>query len=141
MIFYLCRLLACTVICLGAITATFGAVGAAGEPNWGDWAQSVRKDYPLAGDYYAVSAVAGGPARGRYPAAHRGPALRKEPGPRPYVILLGEVHDNPAHHQVRAWMIENTARTFPDWRPAIVFEQISTDQKAAIDKFNGLMEA
>jgi uncharacterized iron-regulated protein len=136
MVYCMSRLPACLVIGLCSIAAA-----AAGESNWGDWAQSVRQAHPLAGDYYAVTPAGGGPGRGRYPAAHQGPALKKEPGARPYVILLGEVHDNPAHHQVRAWMIENTARTFPDWRPAIVLEQINANQKAAVDKFNALVEA
>jgi uncharacterized iron-regulated protein len=129
------RWFACAVICL------FATAAAAGESNWGDWARSVRQGHPLAGDYYSVTPRGGGPGRGRYPPSHQGPALRKEPGQAPYIILLGEVHDNPAHHQLRAWMIENTARTFPEWRPAIVFEQISADQKAALEKFNALMQA
>jgi uncharacterized iron-regulated protein len=134
-------------VCLSAGLGIYPGAGVgvaaamAGESNWGDWAQAARKLHPLAGDYYAVTAIAGGPGRGRYPPSHHGPALRKEPGPQPYIILLGEVHDNPAHHRVRAWLIENTAKMFPKWRPAIVFEQIGTDQQAALDKFNALVAA
>jgi uncharacterized iron-regulated protein len=136
MIYCSSRWLIGTVICLCAATAA-----AAGEANWGDWAQSVRRAHPLAGDYFSVTERVGGPIRGRYPPGHQGPALRKEPGQAPYIVLLGEVHDNPAHHQLRAWMIENTVRTFAQWRPAIVFEQISADQKAAVEKFNARVEA
>jgi uncharacterized iron-regulated protein len=51
------------------------------------------------------------------------------------LALLGEVHDNPAHHQVRARLIAEAVRAHPDWRPAVVFEQIDTDQQPALDRF------
>ena len=62
------------------------------------------------------------------------------------MLLLGEVHDNPVHHQVRAWLIENRwSRIIGDRPPTrilgVVFEQIRTDQEPALDQFKALAEA
>ncbi|MBO0764556.1 MAG: ChaN family lipoprotein [Hyphomicrobiaceae bacterium] len=127
--------LALALVGLSATTAV------ALEPNWGDWAESARKGHPLAGDYYAVTPLVGGPGHGRYPPGHQGPALRKDPEQRPYVVLLGEVHDNADHHQVRAWLIANTAKMHPDWHPAIVFEQIRAERQDTLDTFNAQVQA
>jgi uncharacterized iron-regulated protein len=124
-----------------AVMGLSATVAVALEPNWGDWAEAARKTHPLAGDYYAVTPLGGGPGRGRYPPSHQGPALRREPDQRPYIVLLGEVHDNPAHHQVRAWLIANTAKMYPEWHPTVVFEQIGTDRQTALDKFNAQVQA
>ncbi len=43
-------------------------------------------------------------------------------------VLLGEIHDNPFHHALRAELI-------PSKKAAEVFEQISADQQAALDQF------
>jgi uncharacterized iron-regulated protein len=44
--------------------------------------------------------------------------------------LLGEVHDNPQHHVIRARLIAAIAAT--GVRPAVVFEQFDLDQDAAL---------
>jgi uncharacterized iron-regulated protein len=44
--------------------------------------------------------------------------------------LLGEVHDNPAHHRIRARLIEEIANTGA--RPAVVFEQFNLDRDPAL---------
>jgi uncharacterized iron-regulated protein len=44
--------------------------------------------------------------------------------------LLGEVHDNPAHHAIRARLIAALAATGA--RPAVVFEQLDLDHDAAV---------
>lgn len=44
--------------------------------------------------------------------------------------LLGEVHDNPAHHAIRARLIASLAATGA--RPAVVFEQLDLDHDPAI---------
>jgi uncharacterized iron-regulated protein len=44
--------------------------------------------------------------------------------------LLGEVHDNPAHHDIRARLITAIAATGA--RPAVVFEQFDLDHDAAL---------
>jgi uncharacterized iron-regulated protein len=60
------------------------------------------------------------------------------------MLLLGEVHDNPMHHQLRAWLIaQKPGRTFgaKPASEAVVFEQIRADQQAALDRFKALTEA
>jgi uncharacterized iron-regulated protein len=116
------------LLCLGT------TAGAASELNWGAWAEEVRKQHPLAGTAYH-------PASGTpvifTPGKDSGLDLFQG------IALLGEVHDNPAHHQLRAWMIEGTADSWNrvGARPAIVFEQIRASQKAALDRFKVLAEA
>jgi uncharacterized iron-regulated protein len=44
--------------------------------------------------------------------------------------LLGEVHDNPAHHRLRAQLIRRIAASGK--RPAVVFEQFDLDRDAAL---------
>src|SRR5215831_19161458 len=44
--------------------------------------------------------------------------------------LLGEVHDNPEHHAIRARLIVAIAATGA--RPAVVFEQFNLDRDAAV---------
>jgi uncharacterized iron-regulated protein len=58
------------------------------------------------------------------------------------ILLLGEVHDNPMHHQLRAWLIAQPVCTF-GCKPAseaVVFEQIRADQQPALDRFKALAE-
>ncbi len=50
------------------------------------------------------------------------------------IVLLGETHDNPEHHKLRAAIIE-LAMTIPMRKPAAVFEHIRTDQFAALVHF------
>jgi uncharacterized iron-regulated protein len=136
-----------------------GSRTAAQEADWGTWAEAVRKHHPLAGGILAVGEE--GPQPGpsgpglfkRLPANTvllgnvdaklvtggvlfhpRPPHGRGLVAPRG-IVLLGEIHDNPAHHQVRAWLITNSRRTLQDWQPAIVFEHIRSDQQAALDQF------
>lgn len=45
-------------------------------------------------------------------------------------ILLGEIHDNPDHHILQAWLIDRIARY--DRRPKIVWEMIGLDQASAL---------
>jgi len=132
------------------------AVNAASEPNWGTWTEEVRKQHPLAGSIYRTyrtarsrpSMVLDGrvqtdvlPLGELYrPIPPSGPGL-SIPAIPPVIVLLGEVHDNPAHHQVRAWMVKNSPRTFRPWRPAVVFEQIRVDQQPALDQFKALADA
>ncbi len=53
--------------------------------------------------------------------ASRGPAL----------VLLGEVHDNPVHHRLRAELIRHLKCTNPALS-AVVFEHIRADQRATL---------
>jgi len=141
------------VVCLFALGAT---AGAASEPNWVAWAEAARKHHPLAGSIYLTvppppSAPRDWPVIGWSGSVHqdfdagrrffrplppdgRGPVLPQR------ILLLGEVHDNPMHHQVRGWLIENSAKAILEWRPAIVFEQIRADQQPALEQFKAVAE-
>ena len=62
------------------------------------------------------------------------PPLPPGPGPREVAgasfLLLGEVHDNPAHHQLRAALL---AQLLADRRPTLVlFEQMGSQHDAAL---------
>lgn len=48
------------------------------------------------------------------------------------VVLFGEVHDNPLHHDLRS-------RSGMSNFPSIVFEQISTDKSAALEEFRKVL--
>jgi uncharacterized iron-regulated protein len=127
---------------------------AAGEDSWASWAEEARKQHPLAGSLY-------GPRHDpQWEPAHgeglgfvgkyqldddgkgrlyrpllpdgRGPMLM----PPANIFLLGEVHDNPMHHRLRAWLLAN--RPAPATWGAVVFEQIRADQQAALDQFKAL---
>jgi uncharacterized iron-regulated protein len=104
-----------------------GATAAASEPQWRAWAEEVQERHPLAGRIYntatgslAVAVTATG-----------APVLGLPEG----LVLLGEVHDNPAHHRLRAWLIADAVKARPRWRPGVVFEQIDTDRQEAVDRF------
>jgi uncharacterized iron-regulated protein len=48
-------------------------------------------------------------------------------------ILLGEVHDNPDHHRLQAWIVAALASM--GRRPSVAFEMLSTDQEAALKAY------
>jgi len=50
-------------------------------------------------------------------------------------LLLGEMHDNPAHHLLQAAAVTEFAVSGSKDAPAIVFEQIRDDQQAGLDRF------
>lgn len=58
------------------------------------------------------------------------------------IVLLGEVHDNPLHHdaqgQVLSWMFSDEG-DYGDGgqRGAVVFEMLDRDQQATVDAFDG----
>jgi uncharacterized iron-regulated protein len=127
------------LLCLSLLGAT---AAMASEPDWRAWAAEARKGHELAGQVYDVHHgklidLAEETARLRPDGI-----IRLEGGSFLYlpegIVLLGEVHDNPIHHQVRAWLIAQTARLRPQWRPAVVFEQIRADQQPAVNQFKAL---
>jgi uncharacterized iron-regulated protein len=113
------------LLCVCALGATAGV--AANEPAWRAWAQEVRKGHPLAGQVYDV-------ALGKLSDPTEAPRMVLPEG----IVLLGEVHDNPVHHRVRAWLIAETLKARPKWRPAVAFEQIDADRQEAVDRFEQL---
>ncbi len=58
-----------------------------------------------------------------------------------HFVLLGEIHDNPDHHRIQAQLVEALVKK--GRRPAVVFEMISPDQQADLDRHaeNGPGEA
>ncbi len=48
------------------------------------------------------------------------------------VALLGEVHDNPLHHRLRAQALRRACES--GWRPALVMEQFDLEQQPAIER-------
>jgi uncharacterized iron-regulated protein len=111
----------CIACCLGTIAA------AASEAQWRAWSHEAQKQHELAGRVYDAT-------QGRLLAPADGIHRLLPDG----IVLLGEVHDNPAHHQVRAWLIADAVGARPQWRPAVVFEQIDTDKQEAVDRFEQL---
>jgi uncharacterized iron-regulated protein len=110
-------------LCLSLLGAT---VAAASEPDLRTWAEEAQKQHALAGQVYD-------PALGRLSTLHQ-LALPSSPG----IVLLGEVHDNPHHHRVRARLIAESLQAHPSRRPAVVFEHIRADQQPALDQFKAL---
>jgi uncharacterized iron-regulated protein len=120
---------AACLVCALWVGAALGAPRTvAQEFEWGIWADEVRKQHELAGSAYLLSPGGGSLYR---------PGTLKGSGPTlgPGIVLLGEVHDNPAHHQIRAFLIALSAKVRKDWRPGIVFEQINSDQQPALKQF------
>jgi uncharacterized iron-regulated protein len=116
--FALCLWLACAL-----------ASAAAEVSEWRAWAEEAREHHPLAGRLYDV-------ARDTLADLEGDPALVLPDG----ITVLGEVHDNPAHHRLRGWLIANALRAHPERRPGIVLEHIRADQQPALDQFRALDE-
>jgi uncharacterized iron-regulated protein len=123
---------------------------AARDESWASWAEEARKQHPLAGKIYqpdwapflrwwrrhgslldAGSPQTGGGPGTLFEADTKGPLLIEQ-----RLLLLGEVHDNPMHHRLRAWLIGNWASRSTGG--AAVFEHIRADQQPALDQFNAL---
>jgi uncharacterized iron-regulated protein len=112
-------------------------VGAAGQSDWGTWTEEVRGQHPLAGRIYDLRSE----KFLAFPTVRDGDPFFTLPTTTGY-LLLGEVHDNPIHHRLRAWLIGRFAES-PSLvgRPGTVFEQIRADQTAALDQFKALADA
>lgn len=141
--------IAVCLLCLGV------AAGTANERNWGTWAEEVRKQHPLAGSVYIPPSS---PIDIRWSGnLHRGwdgvfrplPPDGDAPLPVHRILLLGEVHDNPTHHQLQAWIVDRlrtwltkqASKGLREQRAAVVLEQIRVDQQPALDQFAALTEA
>jgi uncharacterized iron-regulated protein len=89
------------------------------------WLSEVDRDHPLVGRMWSTT------NRSFFKPESLGPALR-----RTELILVGEVHDNPDHHRLQAWMIREAAPPRQlRRRPTVVMEMISEDQSAALSRF------
>ena len=56
------------------------------------------------------------------------------------VLILGEIHDNAAHHVLQAAAVEEFAKLSSPNRPAVVFEQLRADQEAGLETFRAQSE-
>jgi uncharacterized iron-regulated protein len=120
MAFRIARAIAVCLCLLG------GTAAAAGASDWEAWVKSVGGGHVLAGKVFAVAADG-------LTELHSDGTLPKLPEG---LVLLGEVHDNPHHHRVRAWLIAAAAQARPPGaRPAVVFEQIDADRQSVVDEF------
>jgi uncharacterized iron-regulated protein len=102
------------VCVLVAVIALAGVARAAGPPAGG-----LGQDHPLAGRIWDVAAarfITSDALIGRLAAAR--------------FILLGERHDNPAHHIAQAAIVRGV--TSAGRRPTVAFEMLGTDQAAAL---------
>lgn len=55
------------------------------------------------------------------------------------LILLGEVHDNPDHHRLQAWLIGELVRK--GRKPAVVLEMVGAEQSKALSNYLGKLGA
>lgn len=130
----LCPLLlvaSCLLLLPGAAVAQGSQTGPADG-----WISALHRDHPLAGQIWPAD---GGQA---ITAEELLQALAASD-----VVLLGEVHDNPDHHRLRATIIGKLARDQQQAgeedttkAPALVFEHIRADQQAVIDTFRARSE-
>src|SRR5690554_4588930 len=49
--------------------------------------------------------------------------------------LLGEVHDNPEHHAIRARLLDALGRS--GLKPAVAFEQFDSERQEALEELQG----
>jgi uncharacterized iron-regulated protein len=57
------------------------------------------------------------------------------------ILLIGETHDNPDHHRLRARVLSGPGREMRGSPRAVIFEHIRTDQQSALDQFNAAAAA
>jgi uncharacterized iron-regulated protein len=112
------------------------------------------KDHPLIGDWYVPEAnllvslaQPGQTCPPTPPIQILADILAKQTAQFAF-ILLGEIHDNPWHHKIRATLLrilEGQRRMDTAWStayqtPGIVFEQLTTDMQAELDGFNARLD-
>ncbi len=85
------------------------------------WESELGRDHPLAGVIWDVQE--GREAEPEH-VARRAAEAR--------FVLLGEVHDNPDHHRLQAWVLD--AMAAQGAKPAVIFEMIRLDRAEALRK-------
>ncbi len=103
---------------LALIGAWCAPVAHAGEP-WAEWRSPLMQDHPLAGRIWSAR-------EGR----EITPAELADAVAPARFVLLGEVHDNPDHHRLQAWLIDRLSAT--GRKPAVVMEMIRQDMAAVL---------
>lgn len=91
------------------------------EP-WLNWKSEIAKDNALAGRIWSTAAW-----------AFIDPGRLAEHLTKVRYTILGEVHDNPDHHRLQAWLI--AAMAAADLEPTVVFEMIDPDRQQALTGF------
>jgi uncharacterized iron-regulated protein len=86
------------------------------------WQTSLNADNPLVGKIYSVSEKL---------FLSPGELIDRLAGER--FVLLGEIHDNPDHHRLQAFVITELTRR--GRRPGVVMEQITADQEGLLNLF------
>ena len=85
---------------------------------WLSWQTSLQKNHPLTGKIWSAREE-----------SFVTPQTLAQAVRAARFVLIGEVHDNPDHHRLQAWLIEQTAG---DTKPAVVMEMIYRDQAPAL---------
>ncbi len=102
--------------------ALSGAAAAGPTNPWLSWSADLHRNHPLVGKIWSTKA-------GRFISmADMAVALRQA-----RYVLLGEIHDNPDHHNLQAWAIRTVGKG--KRKPAIVMEMLNDGQAPAIQKF------
>ena len=117
-----------------AVAVWCSSAAAEGPARWPEaWQSPLAADHPLVGQIWSVQ------DRRLVTPAQLAGAVSAAP-----LVLLGEVHDNADHHRIQGWAVGVIAGRGPSGdarrRPAVVFEQIRTDQQPALDLFAQLTE-
>jgi uncharacterized iron-regulated protein len=105
---------------LFSLAATFlhaSAIAREAAP-WLSWQTSLQRNHPLTGKIWSAREE-----------SFVTPQTLAQAVRAARFVLIGEVHDNPDHHRLQAWLIEETAG---DTKPAVVMEMIYRDQAPAL---------
>ncbi len=113
------------LIAMGLLALPLPATAGTGVPP-AEWISPHHRDHALAGTIWS---------------AREGRAVARDALvdvlSRAPIVLLGEVHDNPDHHRLRAGIIGDLAsgrRQSARSGPAVVFEHIRADQQHIVDR-------
>lgn len=105
------------------LTITNGTVSIShAKPPWQDWQSTLLQDHTLVGKIYATK-----------DAEFITPSQLVSRLAYLDYSLLGEIHDNPDHHRIQAWLIKNIVGY--DRRPAVVFEMIDKTQSTTLETY------
>lgn len=98
------------------------AAGNGSKPPYLKWIVKPQNDHPLIGKIWATK-------HNKFIAAGElADALSIND-----FILLGEVHDNPDHHKLQAWLINKIVRH--NRKPVIIMEMIDEEQQPGLDEY------
>lgn len=95
--------------------------------EFGPWTAPLQREHALVGSAWSVAEAR---------AIGRAELEQQLAGAR--FVLLGETHDNPDHHRLQGELITSLAAS---GRPAVVFEMLDPARQAAIDSFEGEVDA